>query len=270
MTIRTIGIAVLLLPLAGTAALAGPVAFVPYRAAYDLAADETTEAPDVAGRLVMEFTGSRCDGYTSQVRFVTALDDSDGGRLVTDARSTTFETADGRFDFVNQVYANDTLVEDSKGRVVKGPDGATLTLTKPVDKTVSLGRKVVFPTEQLVRILEAASAGKTFVPLQLYDGAEAGETVFDTATVIGAPSTADDDFGRDGPIGVAGFAGLRHWPLTMSYFARGTHEDNTPDYVMSFVLYENGIGRGLKIDYGNFAVVATLVHLDMLPVPHCP
>lgn len=261
------------LAVAPSFAFAGPVTFVPYRAAYDLVADTAKErlvGPPVKGRLVMEFTGSRCEGYTSKVRFVTEQRDAEGARLVTDIRSTTFETTDGHFEFDNEVHANESMVEESSGSVTRGPGGVTLRLIKPAGKTVTLERGVVFPTEQLVRIIEAADEGENFVPLMLYNGTEASDTVFETATVIGRSSTAADDFGRDLPIGKAGFAGLRHWPLTMSYFENESREDSAPAYVMSFVLYENGVGRDLKIDYGDFALLGTLVHLEMLPVPPCP
>ncbi|MEX0853470.1 MAG: DUF1849 family protein, partial [Bauldia sp.] len=242
-------------------------------AAYDLMLDRASSPTDVAmltGRLVVELTGSRCAGYGSRIRFVTRNEDPEGQPIVTDMRSTTFETADGRFDFDNQVYANDALVEDSSGTARKGPDGATVALTKPTDKTIGLGADVVFPTEQIARIIEAASDGGNFLPLRLYDGVEAGETLYDTAAVIGRSSTAADDFGDETPIGEAGFAGIRHWPLTISYFESGSGGDATPAYVMSYVLYENGIGRTLKFDYGDFTIVGRMTHLKMLPSAPCP
>jgi hypothetical protein len=38
---------------------------------------------------------------------------------------------------------------------------------------------------------------------------------------------------------------------------------------MSFVVYENGIGRALKINYGNFALIGRLTRLDLLPASPC-
>ena len=39
---------------------------------------------------------------------------------------------------------------------------------------------------------------------------------------------------------------------------------------MSFVIYENGIGRKLRIDYGDFALTGKLTQLDLLPDTTCP
>ena len=58
--------------------------------------------------------------------------------------------------------------------------------------------------------------------------------------------------------------------MTVSYFDQETHGEQTPIYVMSFVLYENGISRHLKIDYGDFAIVGRLTGLEMLPLTPCP
>ena len=68
----------------------------------------------------------------------------------------------------------------------------------------------------------------------------------------------------------AGIGGLRHWPVTISYFEKKNGVDETPFYVMSFVVYENGIGRSLKIDYGDFSLSGQLTRLDILPETPCP
>jgi hypothetical protein len=35
------------------------------------------------------------------------------------------------------------------------------------------------------------------------------------------------------------------------------------------VVYANGIGRKLRIDYGKFALNGHLTHLEILPTPGC-
>ena len=115
-----------------------------YRAVYDLVldkSDDSTDLADLNGRIVMEFTGSDCGGYSVALRFVTEIADPEGARRITDARTTTYEEGDG---------------------------------------------------------------------------------------------------------------------------------EQTPIYVMSFVLYENGVSRHLKIDYGDFAIVGRLSDLDMIPAKACP
>jgi hypothetical protein len=120
------------------------------------------------------------------------------------------------------------------------------------------------------KILDSARKGESFVSLDLYDGSEDGQTVFATAGVIGPASTSADDNSEETVVKSAGIATLRHWPVTISYFEQKDRTDKAPFYVMHFVMYENGVGRSLKIDYGDFALDGRLTRLDMLPSDPCP
>ncbi len=264
-----VGLAGLVLP--GWAAGAAAAELASYRAVYELAIDDSGDvAPSasVNGRMVIEFVGSACSGYKSQMRIVTE-GESDGNSQVTDARTETLETGDGRYEFTNRTYVNDTLAEESAGVARRAGDSVTVKLTKPGKKQFALSGDVVFPTEQLKRVLAAAAEGRHFVAMEVFDGSETGEIVYATAAVIGKVSSAPDDYGDEALVGEAGFAGLPHWPITVSYFQKGSGTDDAPSYVTSFVVYANGIGRKLRIDYGKFALTGHLSHLEMLPPPKC-
>ena len=64
-------------------------------------------------------------------------------------------------------------------------------------------------------------------------------------------------------------AGLRHWPVTVSYFDKPDPGEETPAQIMSFVLYENGVQTNLKINYSAFSVTLRMAELDMLPATPC-
>jgi hypothetical protein len=256
------------------AAQAGGTALAAHRAVYDLILDRsevTTDLADLSGRIVMEFTGSRCSGYSVALRFVTEISDPEGDRRVTDARTKTFEEGDGTsFKFDNETFVDDALTEESRGSAQRAENGVAVTLNKPGDKKFNLDKSVAFPTAQIERIIEAAGRGENFLQIDVYDGSEDGETVYATAVVIGDDSVASHDIGDETAANEAGVAGLRHWPVTISYFDQETAGEQMPVYVMSFVLYENGISRHLKIDYGDFAIVGRLAELEMLPLSPCP
>jgi EipB-like len=275
-TLRLIGttFGVVLFLASAFAAEAGGMALAAHRAVYDLVLDRsepTTELADLNGRIVMEFTGSHCSGYTVALRFVTEIADPEGDRRVTDARTTTFEQADGAgFKFDNETFVDDALTEESRGSAHRADNGVDVTLTKPGDKKFVLDRAVAFPTGQIEQIIEAAQRGDRFLQIDVYDGSEDGETVYSTAVVIGEDSVASHDVGDETATKDAGVADLRHWPVTVSYFDQETGGEQMPVYVMSFVLYENGVSRHLKIDYGDFAIVGRLAQLEMLPLVPCP
>ena len=249
-------------------------ALASYQAVYNLALDETGDVASsatVSGRMVMEFVGAACSGYKSKTRIVTEGADSDGNSQLTDARTDTLETDGGRFEFNSQTYVNDALAEEAVGVATRAAGGVTVKLTKPGTKSLVVGHAVLFPTEQMKKVLAAAAAGKHFVAMDVFDGSQTGDIVYATAAVIGKESTAADDYGDEPLVRDAGFSGLPHWPVTVSYFEKGSGKtDDTPTYVTSFVLYSNGIGRKLRIDYGKFALNGQLTHLEMLPAPACP
>jgi hypothetical protein len=147
---------------------------------YDLILAESGDAGDMAGitgRLVMEFTGSECAGYTSKLRFVTEIEGPGGESQITDSRSSIFESGDGRsLEFANQTYADQTLAEESQGTARRGERGVAVKLALPSAKRFGISPAAVFPTEQMARIIAAAKAGETFLHLDVYDGSEDGET----------------------------------------------------------------------------------------------
>jgi hypothetical protein len=254
-------------------ASADPAPLATFRSVHDLVLDPSLASQGilaVTARLVTEFTGSLCQGYTDQTRFVMQTTDDGGARQTSDLRQTTVETAAGHFTFDEKVYANNKLAEQSLGVADRGVDGKlAVTITRPGNKQISIPAPVVFPTELMMKTVAAAKEGKHFLALDLYSGDAAGETVYATSTVIGPPSTAAD-FGADTPIGQANFATLPHWQVTVAYFEKSGAADNAPIYTTSYVLYENGMAGHLKIAYTDFTLVGTLTSLDILPGAPCP
>src|SRR6476659_9954783 len=80
-------------------------ALAPHRAVYDLTLDKASDRSGItgiSGRMVYEFNGSACEGYTVTFRFVTRIATGDTTRL-TDQQTTTFEDAEGKtFSFVTK------------------------------------------------------------------------------------------------------------------------------------------------------------------------
>jgi len=254
-------------------AFADGVPLATFRSVHDLMLDASTPSESllsVKARLVTEFTGSACKGYTDQTRFVMETTDKDGTRQTSDLRQLTVETVGHHFTFDERVYADNKLAEQSLGIADRADSGAiSVTLTKPARKELSLPVAVLFPTELLQKTLAAALEGKRFLTFDLYSGDSAGETIYSTSTVIG-PLVTSSEAGTDGPIAKTPFADLPHWPVTISYFDRTKAADPNPLYATSYVLYQNGMVGRLRIIYSDFALVGTLTSLDVLPAAPCP
>ena len=254
-----------------------PVVLVPHRAIYDLSLGQTRgdlQIANVSGRIVYDFGGNACEGYSLDFRQVSELDTGEGKVSTSDLRSTTWEGADAKsFKFTSQNFVDQNLVASVDGHAERDATKTAINLDKPEQKSLNLDPGVVFPTQHMIRAIQAARAGKTILNFPVYDGSDTGDKVFNTLTVIGrkiAPGERQpDDAAADEPK----LAKVARWPVTISYFDK-TKTDNsgeqTPAYTIGFELYENGISRALTLDYNDFVVDGKLTSLEIKDRKPCP
>ncbi len=248
---------------------------VPHRAIYDVElgnAGEAAAISAIAGRLVFEFTGSVCEGFTQNLRFVMNITNRDGQTTVSDLRSSTWEEADGsRFRFSNSAFDNEQAGDASAGNASRGTTAIEVVLDKPRQAKVSLSSAVLFPVQHTIAVLAAARAAKPLMSADLYDGSEKGEKVMFTNTVIGRADAASG-------VAIPGIAaksaellkGQRSWPITIAYFATGSAEGTgAADHEMTFRLFENGVIRELSIDYGTLSVQGKLAEIEFYTPTVC-
>ena len=262
-------------PVAAVEAQEAPIVLAPHRAVYDLElgrARETAQVAAVHGRILYDFDGNTCDGYSLQFRQVSELDTGEGKKATSDLRSTTWEGADAKqFKFMSQNFLDQKLVDTVDGHAEHGAT-TTIDLAKPEHKVLDIDAAVVFPTQHMVRIIEAARAGKTILDFPVFDGSDTGEKVYDTLTVIGRKLGADDRKHDDAAAAEPKLAGVARWPVTISYFEKGKNpkkSEQTPVYAISFELYENGISRALSLDYNDFVVTGKLSSLEIRDPKPC-
>ncbi|CAO4185262.1 cell envelope integrity EipB family protein [Methylorubrum aminovorans] len=265
----------LLVTLPGPVAAAGPAAPVPdetairltnHRAVYDLSLARSTgtrAVEGVRGRIVIDFSGDACRGYTMQTRQVTMIDSGESGDRTSDLRSTTFENGDGKsFRFRTTTILNNAPSPAVDGTAESG-DALKVKLKEPKRDQFQTDGAVMFPIHHMIRLIQAAKAGETTVAAKVFDGSDDGRKVYDTLAIIGRPSAAPaSDTERDKPLREGDHAGMRRWPVTLSYFTPGEGE-RTPIYTLTFDLYEDGVSGRLNLDYGDFAINGTMSRLDL-------
>ena len=248
-----------------------PVAFVAHRAIYDLALDTDPSHPSVdaaRGRIVFEFSGSACEGYTQNLRQVVVLQGSELGEKLLDSSSRSFEEADGKImRYSGSLKINDGEPQETDGTAEKNADGLTVKLKKPEAETVELKGAVMFPTFHYQSLVAAALKGNTSFETQIFDGTGDGKTISDSFAVIGKllPEAKASDAVRK-----AGFATLKRWPVTISYFDGEGQDRETPSYSTSMELLENGVADALTLNYGDFVLKGTLRQIEALPQKSCP
>jgi hypothetical protein len=270
-----VAVAVSLLGMTGAAIALSPgpakLPFATHQAVYDLRLDtggkSSDTVSDAEGRMVYDFSGSRCDGYNTKLRFVTRISDSEGNSRLTDVATSTFEDGDGKsFSFATKSYVDGSLAEDSTGSAEREGGKLHVTLAKPKTGRFDIAPSFQFPNQHLMTIIDAAMRGERFVQVGLFDGSEKGEKPYATSAVIGETNAGADDLSDEATARSAGIANLRHWPVTLSYFDEKATGEPSPAYELSFIVYENGVTRRMRLDYGDFALTGKLVRLDMKPI----
>jgi hypothetical protein len=244
-----------------------------HRAAYDISLVDPSAPPPTSaqtpvsatGLIAYEFRGSACEGYTSNFRQMTEMERSEGDPLSMQVNAMSFEEANGksmRFQIDSQGLQETQPVA---GMATRGADDdLRVQLTKPQAKSLDFGRDVLFPTQHIEHLIDAAKRGQGVVQARVYDGSDTGAKIFATLSVIGKEATKP---GEDAETAAA-LGGVRRWPVVISYFDEAS-TDSAPEYTLSFDLYENGVSGSLKLDYGAFALRAHLRKLEILPTSAC-
>lgn len=241
-----------------------------HRAAYDLklsAAESSADIAGLSGRMVLEWTGNSCDGYTLGQRLVTQLSDTDGGVMVRDLRMSSWESGDGdQFRFEVQRYIGAQLEETVSGFADRSETAPSASFSQPRDVVLDLPDDIVFPSEFVRDLVATAASGKSLMSVPVFEGAES-DHYFLVSSFIGKSGKADTD-----PVSKEGegmdLEGAASWPVQVSYFL--PHErEGLPDYQVSYRLFENGVSSNMRLDYGDIVIDGTLTDLTYLVPDPC-
>ncbi|MBV9591772.1 MAG: cell envelope integrity EipB family protein [Hyphomicrobiales bacterium] len=258
--------------LCGEAFATPKIVLVPHRAVYELSllsSKGVNSVDEARGRLVFEITGTACDGYATNFRQVTQLSGSESSQDRSfDVRSTSFEAGDGSLlRFTNDAVRGDRT-DHTEGKAQARPDGVEITVQKPEPSSLTAPSETLFPNAHIKRLVEEALNGSKLFSAKIFDGSDTGNKVYDTLAVIGAPVSADAAQHAETAANAEQLKGHASWPVTLSYFEPGAGE-REPAYVMSFVLYDNGVSRALTLNYGDFSLKGELKSIEFLNSPSC-
>lgn len=251
--------------------------FLAHQAVYDLSLAKSRGSSTIdraRGRILYNFSGSACEGYTSEFRQVSELDNGEGKTTLSDLRSTSWEDADGKsYRFKIDTRMNNGEPSDVDGVAERVGDHVTVKLKRPTVKTLTLDGSTVFPTEQIRHIIAAAREGKSLLELTVYDGSDTGEKLYNTLTVIGKAINGGQTSGSPDPSTSSDkMKSLTRWPVTVSYYdrdAKTNSGEQTPVYAMSFELFENGVSRKLVLDYNDFVIAGAMEKLEIKNTRPC-
>ncbi len=263
--------AILLLGATGTQAAIAPA---PHRAIYDLTllrAGDGANLQSATGRLAFEIQGSTCEGYTVSFRMVAKYRPSEGAATLIDTQSTTYE-GPGALDFRHQVkeMINGQMKDETKLKMTRpaaNQEGKGQ-ITSKGDENFTVPGDTFLPMQHQLRLMMLGEAGGGRDSSVVYDGSDGAKT-FQAISFVGK-TKPPGSITRDAADPVAApLKSVGAWPITVSYFS-AEKDQSTPDYQVSFDLYENGVATGLVLDYGDFALSGRLTDLTMFDISECP
>jgi envelope integrity protein B len=267
----------LLLGIAALAALGGnadaALTIRAHRAVYDLKLERSAQGSNVSGadgRMVMELTGSACEGWSTSFRRVMEMRPTEGETQLFDNQVASWESGDGQSlqlndkEFVNNRLQSETkLKADMDADRSKGGKGV---IDEPKAEQFELPSGVLFPMAHQKHLMEAAERGETRDVSIVYDGAS-GSKLFKVISFIGKRREPGSDKAADKILQT-----IPSWPLSVTFYEHDPKQTTTeelPSYQMSFPIYENGVAGTLTIDYGDYVLSGRLTSLQFLEQSDC-
>lgn len=259
--------------LAGAALLAcapvgaGAAEIAPHRALYtmELASAKTDSGVAAATGTMAYQWGETCDGWTIEQRYKLTMGYSESEDVEILSNFVTWEAKDGLHYRFNQRESRNGKAEDEiRGEAALQGAGkpGTAVFEKPKPQTMNMPAGTLFPSAHTMLLINEAQKGTSFLSKQVFDGATEENAVLVSA-VIGPKVEPDAEAAKTSPL-------LQRpgWRMRLAFFPADPKAEK-PDYELGMLLLDNGISRDMLIDYGDYAIKATLSTIEALPKPHC-
>ncbi|MGL5446877.1 MAG: EipB family protein [Rhabdaerophilum sp.] len=249
------------------------VTLQPHRIAYEVSLGPKGASQSISGArglMVLEFTGSACDGYATNFRQVVELLDSDGSARNMDFRVTLFEDADAkrfRFAMLNRMQGQ--VLRDADGEARRRADGSlSVVMKKPAGKKTDFDGDVLFPSAMTIAMIEAAQKGARSYQGKVFDGSESGEKVFDVNATIGNKLEGERNQRIEEILRTSPLSELPRWPMTMTYY-NDEVGDKVPVYTLRAVVFANGVMGDMNFQFPDFSLLARAVKYEALKADTC-
>lgn len=249
------------------------VALASHKTVHDLVldrADADSNIQNMHGQLFYDLSGSACRGYNLSTRITIETISKESGKTASDVRSESWEDYNGsEFKFSFSRYDDNKLSQTMKGSARRTEGAVLAELDAPEKDAASFAGDVLFPTQDSVAIMKAASAGQSRLQATVYDGSD-GVMVYDTTAVIGPSLKQGGNAKLKSVKNAEALFGLPSWPVVVSYYKHGQNGIGRPLFAVSFRLYDNGVSDELKLDYGTFVLKGDLSKIEFVDPKPCP
>ncbi len=235
----------------------------PHRAVYALDLLHSRSSSGIIGsRGAAYFEWAKpCQGYlvNQHVRMQLAL--SEGQSSVAVLIFSSLESVDGRnMSFKLRQTVDGVVTEELEGVAELDAAGGVAHFAGPDRKDVALPAGTMFPSTYTRRALATMIAGEALFAGFLFDGSTA-DGAYHVTTFFGPPDNRPVPRGKPGEVEA-------FWPNRAGYFQAGS-DDAEPLFEVGSMVNAGGVAEWFDLDYGSFAVRASLTEIERLPEPRC-
>lgn len=254
--------------------LAGPYPLAPHAAIYQMSlatANLSGGVTGASGKMDYQFSDA-CDGWVVKNKTDLTFAYNEGEPVTTTWDMISWESKNGlHYRFHVRSLRDGELSEEIEGRAdLDGPGkGGLVHFTLPEERMIRLPKGIMFPTDQTIRVLQAAQKGEKYVNWPLFDGSGT-DGPYDVGVSLGreVPANSNVSPSETNKEVDSSLLSSLSWRLQMAYFLQGA-TDPTPDYESAMRLYQNGVAEEVLQSFGNFSMRGTLTKLRALPKPNC-
>jgi len=239
----------------------------PHRALYtmDLASSKTDSGVAAAQGTMAYQWGETCDGWTIEQRYKLTMGYAESPDVDILSNFVTWEAKDGlHYRFNQRETRNGKADQEIRGEAIfDGPGkGGVAAFEKPKAQNFNMPVGALFPSVHTIQLIDQAKTGTNFLSRQVFDGATEENAVLVSA-VIGPKIEPDAEIAKKSPL-------LQRpgWRMRLAFFPADPSSEK-PDYELGMLLLDNGVSRDMLIDYGDYAIRATLSNIEALPKPNC-
>jgi EipB-like len=242
---------------------------LPHKAVYALELDTSKphEGLDGAsGKMVIEFTGNKCEGFVTTTRTLLNMDHS-GRDVVSDQRATNFESGDGSvFQFSTKHLMDNEVVENFTGKAERKNGVVTVRYTTPEKVEYILDEPALFPNQHSFEMFKVMKESGKLLNAPIFDGSQLKGTYYSTLTIFNKPLTTP-------PVEkAANHAALKgeRTPVFITFTNSDKKEaDAAVSFSMRYDFHVNGVATNMTIINPALTLKATLSAFETLPETKC-
>jgi hypothetical protein len=264
--LRSGTVAIVVASCAGSAAAMSPPKLLPHAAGYTVAIEGAGGlGPISGGRGALKLEWQRdCEGIAYTQHSLLSLSYSDGTNADSEVRIASWEAADAsRFRFLMESGTDGEITGSVSGLAKRQPDGSlNVSYSEPERIEVSLPSGIVFPWQQMRRLLAKAASGKTQDWHSLLRGEAEGDPTDVSVRILPMTAALPAGLGEQGAL-----LPKAGWQFVSAYFEEPA--EAMPSFEISETVLASGVITQADITYPDFTMHIRLAKLIALPLPAC-